>query len=55
MTAYITQEAVSKEGSLFLYYGWVDYIIIKVEIIDTNEIKYFCFDITGFFGKFQFY
>jgi hypothetical protein len=28
------------------------YDIIKVQIINTNEIKYFCFDITGFFGKF---
>jgi len=27
------------------------YDIIKVNIIDTNEIKYFWFDITGFFGK----
>ena len=28
------------------------YDIIKVKIIDTNEIKYFCFDITEVFGKF---
>jgi hypothetical protein len=28
------------------------YDIIKVNIIDTDEIKYFCFEITGFFGKF---
>lgn len=28
------------------------YDIIKVKIIKTNEIKYFCFDITKFFGKF---
>jgi hypothetical protein len=28
------------------------YDIIKVKIINTNEIKYFCFDITKFFGKF---
>jgi len=25
--------------------------IIKVYIIDSNETKYFWFDITGFFGK----
>jgi len=28
------------------------YDIIRVKIIDTNEIKYFCFDITEVFGKF---
>ncbi|MFZ4741141.1 MAG: hypothetical protein ACOYLE_08240 [Bacteroidales bacterium] len=28
------------------------YDIIKVKIIETNEIKYICFDITKFFGKF---
>lgn len=28
------------------------YDIIKVKIINTNEIKHFCFDITKFFGKF---
>ena len=41
-------------------YGFPDYAqtahlyydIIKVKIIDTNEIKYFCFDITDVFGKF---
>jgi hypothetical protein len=29
------------------------YDIIKVNIIGTNEIKFFCFEITGFFGKFE--
>jgi hypothetical protein len=28
------------------------YDIIKVKIINTNKIRYFCFDITKFFGKF---
>jgi hypothetical protein len=28
------------------------YDIIKVKIINTNKIRYFCFDITEFFGKY---
>jgi hypothetical protein len=28
------------------------YDIIKIKIIDTDEIRYFCFNITGVFGKF---